>query len=170
MRKIFFLILLISFPIKVFATEVLEENDVINREVKGAYLKKLEVENYELSPKFDQMNNDYTLSIPSNIKEVKITADPYYLNSRIQIIGNTNLEYGENIVTIKVAFENDIQEYKIIITREKEKTVINYENSLDDEKEIQSVHKDKYLITMIASGTGFLILILGLFLFKRKKR
>ena len=168
MKKLL-LILLLSFPINVFAVEVKQETEGVIREVKGAYLKKIEIKDFEISPTFNQMNNKYTLTIPSEIDSLEIIAEPYYENSRIQIVGNNHLDYGENLITITVTLEEDIQEYTIIVNREKVQSTFNYVNE-EEEETIDSIYKDNYLIAIIASIVGFIILVIAVLMFKKKKR
>ncbi len=169
MKKIILFILLLSFPLNVIAVEVKQETDIITREVKGAYLKKLEIKDFEISPNFNQMNNKYTLNIPREIETLDIIAEPYYENSRIQIVGNNYLDFGENLITITVTLEEDVQEYVIIVNKEKDQSTFNY---IDEEKEetIDSIYKDNYLIVIIASLSAFIILLLAVIMFKKKKR
>lgn len=167
MRKILYLLFFLCIPLNVQAVEVLNENDVVTREVKGAYLKKLKVIDFEISPRFDRMNNDYTLNVPNDIESIEIEATPYYEGSRVQIIGNAHLDYGENIVTIVVSYEQDVQEYKIIVNREQIVPAFNYD--AEDDETIESIYRDDSLILLISSIALFLILVLGVFIFKKKK-
>ena len=153
----------------VIGVEVKEEHEVIIREVKGAYLKHLEIVDFEMSPSFDVMNNIYTLSVPSDIDYVEVYYEAKNIESRTQIIGNNDLGYGENIIIITVSYENDTQEYRIIVTREEEQTTL-VNAIIEDDESITDVPKDKYLITMIASASGISILFLGLIIFTRKRK
>jgi hypothetical protein len=84
----------------------------------NAYLSFLKVDGFELSPAFDKLINEYTLSVPYDTVQITLKYEPEseYCLAELQ---NPELLVGENIVKITCIAENgDINEYIITVTRE----------------------------------------------------
>ncbi len=85
------------------------------------YLSSLTLSEGTLSPTFQSTRDNYTASVPGTVENVDVTAvpaDPYA--KKVEIIGNTNLQYGVNTIQVKVTAENDqVKTYTISLTREK---------------------------------------------------
>jgi len=68
---------------------------------------------------FDKDVIDYIINVDNDIDYVKITYDLEDSNSKAELIGDSNLSYGENFFVIKVTAENgNVKEYKITVIRE----------------------------------------------------
>ena len=73
---------------------------------------------------FNKDKLSYNVNVNNNIKKIKITAEANNSKSLVEIEGSQQLEVGENIFIIKVIAENgNIQEYKIVVNREKKITI-----------------------------------------------
>lgn len=103
----------------------------INREdgrSNNNFLKKVALSKGKI--KFDKNKVEYKVSVPYETKNFNINATPEDEKSKIEVVGEKELSLGENIFIIKVTAENDeVREYKIIVTRE-EKIEITSSNKL----------------------------------------
>ena len=87
-----------------------------------ATLKDLIVEEYDLYPEFDAGTKEYNVKVPNDVTSIKIVPTVNDSKAKFDIEGNADeLEVGENEFIIKVTAENgEENEYKIIVTRERE--------------------------------------------------
>lgn len=124
-------------------------------EMANAKLETLEIEGFNLYPSFKSDIYTYNLNIDKDIKELNINAKPEREKAVVQIIGNTDLHKGENMIEIKVTAEDGltIRTYKI-------NTYIN-----SDKVKIQEESKLPAIILIILLG----IVALGIYINKRKK-
>lgn len=88
-------------------------------------LTSIEIEGIKLNPEFNSETFEYHAEVV-NLDELKVTAISNVEDANIEIIGNTGLIEGENLITIKVTKDEKITEYKIkvnkTISAEEEKT------------------------------------------------
>lgn len=100
-----------------------EENptEEVTSEVFG--LSKLEIKNSTLSPKFDVETYEYTIGIKEDISSLEIEAVANNENATVEIIGNENLQDGENVITILVtnAETGEVATYQIIVNKNTQK-------------------------------------------------
>ncbi len=81
-------------------------------------LSELSVEGYTLTPEFTSDIHEYTLEINDlTVTSLNINAVADQDNATVEIVGNTGLQLGENIITILVKSEDDeeIATYQIIV-------------------------------------------------------
>ncbi len=71
-----------------------------------ATLKSLSITDVEITPAFDSSITSYTATIGEDITEVEVSAQTTNENAKFEIVGNTDLQDGENIVTISVTAED----------------------------------------------------------------
>ena len=73
-----------------------------------------------MSPAFAQGTTSYTAVVPYETTDIQVDARPSHAKGKVEsITGNTNLQIGENTITVTVAAENGAKaEYKIAVTRE----------------------------------------------------
>ncbi len=95
--------------------------NVIKEEIAQLGLKELLIEGLEVTPEFSEEIYEYTLKIEKEgITELNITATASRENAKVEIIGNTDLKPGENVITILVTDgEGEQQEtitYQITVT------------------------------------------------------
>lgn len=97
--------------------DVPEENTETTDELKG--LKSLEVEGLTLSPKFETGIYNYEAILKENITELKINTETIEEDGTVVIAGNTNIQEGENLITIIVynAKGEAVATYQIIVNK-----------------------------------------------------
>lgn len=82
------------------------------------YLNYLKIENIEYEPEFNKETTEYYVIVDLDVEQLEITAIAEDENATVQITGDTELEEGENIITIIVTAEDDSQrKYKLIVTK-----------------------------------------------------
>jgi len=88
-------------------------------ELANANLENLAVKQGSLYPEFDPSVTDYVLEVSYSSYNLDILAIPEAVNSKIDIIGNSELEIGNNFVEIMVTAENNVtfKKYKISVHR-----------------------------------------------------
>ena len=83
-----------------------------------ATLKALKLDIEGLSPSFSRYTYTYTLSVPSNVDSIRVTASTNHSKARYSVRGNTNLKNGDNNIYVTVTAENGTTKtYKIIVTK-----------------------------------------------------
>lgn len=94
-----------------------EENQIHEEQILG--LSKLDIENFEISPKFDTETYEYTLGLTEDLNSLNIKAEPNKEDAVVEIIGNENLQEGENVITILVTDNSgeEITTYQIIVNK-----------------------------------------------------
>lgn len=87
------------------------------------YLKSLNVEGYDLYPKFNRQNDTYTIYVKDDsITTFNVTAEPDNENAKIEGIGNVTVSQEQRLINIKVIAENgDLKVYTINIEDEENK-------------------------------------------------
>lgn len=82
------------------------------------YLRTLQVNAEGLSPRFVKTTQNYAITVAENVTSINVTALPEDGKSKVYISGNTNLQMGNNTVTITVTAENGNKRYyKITVTK-----------------------------------------------------
>lgn len=84
------------------------------------YLKSLSIEGYDLYPKFNKQNDNYTIYVKNDSTNTfNVTAETDNENAKIEGIGTVNLAQGENTINIKVTAENgNLKIYTIKVEKE----------------------------------------------------
>lgn len=84
-------------------------------------LKGLSVEGYTIEPAFDKDKTDYSITVPSNVNDIKVNADKNSSKATVKIEGNTGLKPGENTVKVTVTAEDgSTKVYNIKVNKESE--------------------------------------------------
>ena len=98
----------------------------IDTRSKNNNLGGLSVTGYELNQAFSADILEYTKTVPHEVSSIEIVANQADRAAKVNISGNTELKYGENIVTITVTAENGAQKnYILKVNREKNPDDIN---------------------------------------------
>lgn len=94
-----------------------EENTETTEELKG--LKSLEIEGLTLSPEFETGTYNYEAIFKENITELKINTETIEEDGTVVIAGNTNIQEGENLITIIVynAKSEAVATYQIVVNK-----------------------------------------------------
>ena len=91
---------------------------------KDVYLKLLEVENYEINPKFDKKTTEYTVNIDKDIKKININAEAEEKNYTIDGDGQYDLKGKDDSFDVTVKDKNgNSKTYTIKIKINKEKEI-----------------------------------------------
>lgn len=86
-------------------------------------LTSLMVKDETLTPKFDSETYEYKMKLTTDINSIEIEAKANNSNAKIEIIGNHDLQDGENTITILVSNvdTDEVVTYQIIVNKEIEK-------------------------------------------------
>lgn len=89
-------------------------------DAKAGLLSTLKVAGYTLSPAFSSSIKEYKITIlDANVNKLDITAESSIENAKVEVLGNTNLKDGDNVIQIKVTSPDGSKTdtYKIIATK-----------------------------------------------------
>lgn len=129
-----------------------------NAKMANANLQTLEIEGASISPKFKNNIYSYNVTIDKNTKKLNILAKSENEKSKIEIVGNSNLKEGENII-------------KIIVTAEDGTTTRTYKiNAYTSLNDIQVQEEDKKPAIVVLGILGITILIMGIIVITKNKK
>ena len=107
-----------------------EKNDT--KKSTNNYLDSLSVDGYSISPKFNKNTTKYNISVPNNIRTVKINANSEDKKATVNGTGNKNLKEGKNKFEIVVTAENGNKKtYVLNVTVQDKEPVIVKVNGED---------------------------------------
>lgn len=120
------------------------------------YLKMMEVEGYELIPKFNRQNDSYKIFVKDDsINNFNVIAETDNDKAKVEGIGNINVSNSERKINLKVTAENgNIKVY-----------TINIENEANKPKN----QKGNMLISLIII-IAVAIVVVGIIFIKKKKK
>ena len=98
---------------------------------EGLKLTKLEIKDYELSPKFKSEVFEYKLTVTKSDK-LDIITEASEEKATVEIIGNTEFEDGDNLITIMVKSEDGTETVTYQITVTKKEAVVAVNENKDD--------------------------------------
>lgn len=140
----------------------------------GLKLSSLEVEGATLEPEFSENRYTYKLSMEiikeDTIPPLNIIAKSNDENAEIEILGNSNLTEGDNLITIFVRSGDDVSIYQINANISSKTMVTTVQESENQLYEIVNLCKNKImewfedenrkLATIIAGGVVIVVLII----------
>lgn len=97
-------------------------------------LSALSIAEGQISPEFSKDIKEYTLRVAYEVTELNVTATPNDSKAKTEIIGNKDLQEGENILTVRVTAEDgSVADYVVKVTRARiplalKSLIIKYEN------------------------------------------
>lgn len=97
-------------------------------------LKALSITEGQISPEFSKDVKEYTLKVAYEVAQLNVTATPNDSKAKVEIIGDKDLQEGENILTIRVTAEDgSVADYVVKVTRARiplalKSLVIKYQN------------------------------------------
>ncbi len=142
-------------------------------ETNSAYLSTLTIKDAILSPKFESLVNDYSVTVKNDVETLDITTIAEDPKAIIEIKGNENLQVGENTVTITVTSSDkkNIQVYTIVVTKEESEETTTEEDTIKTEKVEKKEDKKSNLLLIICIVAGVLVILAVVFIiiFKKKK-
>ena len=101
-----------------------------NTTTDGLSLKTLVITGVELSPEFSPTVYEYTATI-EGADSVEVIALPTIEDAEVEIVGNTNLVMGENLITILVKNDEEVKTYQIILTKTEGNLTTEVSSNLD---------------------------------------
>lgn len=98
--------------------------DINKKYSSDNYLKFLDVDDYDITPKFDKDTLEYKLDLDSDVTKINIKAEANDENANIKGIGEVAVSEGINTINIVVTAENGNERtYKIIANVEDKKPI-----------------------------------------------
>lgn len=85
-----------------------------------------------LTPEFKINIYEYTTTIPIDVENIEIEAIPSVEGAKVEVLGNNNLQVGENVITILVKSQNEDEQknYQIIVKKTDESLALNNNTEL----------------------------------------
>ena len=127
-------------------------------------LDDLKVLNGDMQPKFDKYNDLYTVFVNNNVEKLELS----YIVSGTEvdeIIGNDFLNFGENLVVIKLA---NGEKYNLNVIKKQEQTVTNV---FDNYEKIEiKPEMPSYIPSLIGIICFLLVVLSYLLIFKKKNK
>lgn len=137
-------------------------NIEIKRKDNNTNLKELNISNINFE--FDKETLEYSFNVNSNVEKINIEASTESEVATLEGIGEHTLNYGENIINIKVIAEDNTEKvYTIKINKERKE-------EKQETKNISKSQSNNNLIIYISSGLIALIIIGLLITFVIKKK
>lgn len=144
--------------------ENVNENEIVPDETEETTeanfgLTKLSISGLELQPQFQTDVYEYRVELKEDLDKLDIEAISIQENADIEIMGNENLQEGENIITILVKGDSEDKNvaYQIIVN----KSVQNQEEQTNKNEIIN--------IIIIAVAAGVLLIVLTVIIVKKVK-
>lgn len=135
--------------------------NVTKGEENSLGLSELTIEGYVLNPEFSADIHEYTLDIAdTSVTSLNVQAVANIENAEVEIVGNTELKLGKNIITILVKSDNnEIATYQIVV-------------NITDPAEEQIIagidNNDLFLYGGIAVGAIIVLIIIIVVIIKRR--
>lgn len=144
-----------------------QEEEEEEEETTSSYVKlgleSLSIEGVTLDPKFDPSTYTYNVTIKDDsITSLNVNAIATDENATVEIVGNENLQQGENIVTIIITSENgeDIRVYQVFVTK-----------TTEEAAEVPEENNNMQMWYIIGgSVAGVLILLIIILIVVKKKK
>lgn len=108
-----------TYSINVIRTEA-EENEEPEQPVEEKFgLSKLSITGVTLNPKFDVETYEYKVDLKEDLTSLQIIAEANDEDATVEIVGNENLQDGENVITILVKNDKieEVATYQIIVNK-----------------------------------------------------
>lgn len=130
-------------------------------------LAELKIDNLSLSPEFKSNVYEYTVKYIGEDIKLDLQAEPIDESYIVEVIGNDNLQEGENIITILVSEKNgnNVATYQITVN----KSLVDEEAIAKEEAE-KKEEQQKILIGGIAGGVGVLFIVMIVVIVIRRNR
>lgn len=141
---------------KVYTINVTRGDGSIEKEDEEG-LKSLSIEGATLSPEFQPTTYEYTVKYIGEGTELAITTEPAQSDYVVEIIGNNDLQEGENIITILVSDNNgeNVATYQLIVN----KSLVDVE-AIERQKAEERENMKKLIIGIIIG-----IVIIGIIIY-----
>lgn len=139
-------------------SENIEEANKENQ-VKESDLVKLEVKGFKISPEYSPDIYEYKINVDNSIGSLEVITEKKDDSVSVEIVGNTELKEGENVITILVHNETTSKNstYQIIVDKLSEIDLNGLNEILNNET--KNAEKNKKIIFGVIMGVGVLIVI-----------
>ena len=139
---------------KIYTILVIRSNET---DEMNAYLESLTITGYSFYPSFKRNIYNYNLTINDKVTSLEIIAKTEIDGATFEIVGNENLQEGENLI-------------KIIVTARDGQTVREYKiNSFISTKKTEEFQMNKKQAYLLIGVLGVAILVTAVLVFKNKK-
>lgn len=128
--------------------ETTPEDEIEDPTANAFGLTKLSIAGVELQPQFQTDVYEYRIELKEDLDKLDIEAMSTEENANIEIIGNENLQNGENIITILVNSDDESVAYQIIVNK-----------SVETQEEETNTNKIKNII-IISTVVGLLLIVI----------
>lgn len=153
---------------------VINVSKLADEKLGNCFLGNLAIENISIVPEFSSEVFCYSAEVGSNVKKINILAVPQNENAKVEIIGNDNLQFGENNVEIIVTAEDDItvKKYNILVhkkTQEEENEKNNIDILNQTDKDLRKHENKFYWLIFLVIILFIVIGIISFLLWKKRK-
>ena len=123
----------------------------------NAYLKELSVNGFNLNQSFEKTKLNYSVNVDANTKSLDLKALAENDKAKVEILGNSNLKVGSNMLMVSVTDENGFSKIYQLDVIKPEATILGLSRAM--------------FFTLLAFALGLLglILLLAFILSRRKK-
>lgn len=125
-------------------TYLIDATKTDNPDLANASLENLAIENVTLQPEFSPDIIMYVAEVGSDVENLNILAVPQIEGADVKIEGKDNLQFGDNVVTIKVVAKDGATHKEYLINvHKKTKEEESMENEIEKEEKIEQEEKNK---------------------------
>lgn len=163
-----------TYTVNVTREEVKNEENTTNNEIaneaiaeknEDADLIKLEVEGYTLTPTFTPSVYEYKLDVSKDVKDLNVITEGANHNVSVELVGNTDLQEGENVVTVLVYNQETKKNttYQIIVNKVNANTE-DMNNAMND-----AIKKANFIRKILIGIFVFVVVAIIAFIIIRRK-
>ncbi len=138
----------------------------INVSAQAIALEELQIKNGELSPNFDSLNNEYTVTLPKEEYNIEME---YKVEDGITVSAMDNFDLTNNAtVTLLLIKEKEKVEYHLhILKEEEENTLVTFK---EEKNPLEENFMFQYKIFIIPTSCFILILFAYKCIFRKKHK
>ena len=133
---------------KEYIINVTKTNDINSA---NANLETLAVENFTLSPEYEENITNYNTEVSKDTQELNVLAIPNNMNAKVEIKGNKNLQYGKNRITVTVTAQNGVTQKKYLIDVYKRNEAEEIEN---DKKQNEIIENAEQVVEKMSDSSN----------------
>lgn len=111
-------------------------------------LKSLSVSGYSITPNFSKDILEYNITVPNEAANIKVNAEVNNAKAKVEIIGGSDLQVGNNKVEVKVTAQNGTTKSYIINVKKDDKTD-DGNTKLDDDATLSRLYIGGYTLSPV---------------------
>lgn len=152
---------------KIYTINIVRGNQEGEYEENGNGLSELRINNLDLSPEFNTNVYEYTAKYIGEDTKLEIEAKPTNEDYIVEVIGNENLQEGENTITILVSEKNgnNVATYQITLN----KSLVDEEAIAREEAE-KKAKEQKTMIGIVVAVVILIAIVLFIIIKHRKNQ